>query len=64
MASKGETALEQHLGPDYAAVLAACAAYLWLQPDNLHKVVARIESNILLLEKTANEAASDDVLIQ
>ena len=58
VASKTETAPVQHLGPDYAAVLAVCAAYLWLQPENLHKAVARMESTMLSQEQAAKEAAN------
>ena len=56
IASKSESAPVQRLGPDYAAVLAACAAYLWLQPDFLHRLVARTESVMLSLEQASQQA--------
>ncbi len=46
----------QRLGPDYAALLAACAAYLWLQPDFLHRLVARTESIMLSSEQVSQHA--------
>lgn len=50
------------MGPDYAAVVTACAAHLWLQPLYLHKAVLKLETAMTALESTAaNEAAGTAV---
>ena len=55
LASRSEAAPVQHLGPDYAAVLAACAAYLWVQPGFLHKLVVRAELSMSEREREVAE---------
>lgn len=45
-----DASTEHRLGPDYVAVLTACAAHLWLQPSFLHRLVCQLEMNIGKLE--------------
>ena len=50
MAARSGSAAVQQLGPEYAAVLAACAACIWVQPSYLHKLVIRAETTMVNLE--------------
>lgn len=50
MATITEISQQHLLGPDYVAVLTVCAAYLWLQPTFLHRVVCQLEELIGRLE--------------
>jgi hypothetical protein len=56
MATLSEATQQQLLGPDYVAVLTACAAYLWLRPGFLHRVVCRMEESMGKLELDAASA--------
>lgn len=53
LSSIAEPAKLYCMGPDYAALLTACAAHLWLQPMYLHKGVINLESRMRLLESAA-----------
>ena len=57
LACISETAPRQLMGADYAAVLTACAAHLWLQPHFLHRLVCQIETGMAKLE--ADTAAEE-----
>ncbi|BDA43636.1 probable TATA box-binding protein-associated factor RNA polymerase [Coccomyxa sp. Obi] len=50
MACVTNASTEHRLGPDYVAVLTACAAHLWLQPSFLHRLVCQLEMNMGKLE--------------
>ena len=43
------------MGPDYANVVTACAAHLWLQPLYLHRAVVELENAMSALESTAGD---------
>ena len=53
-----ESAKLHLMGPDYAAVVTACAAHLWLQPLCLHRAVTRLESAMTTLENNATNGAT------
>ena len=44
------------MGTDYAAVMTAVAAHLWLQPAYLHRAVISMESAMNGLESTVDDA--------
>lgn len=47
------------MGPDYAAVVTACAAHLWLQPLYLHRAVVKLELAMTALESASADEAAD-----
>ena len=42
------------MGPDYAALVTACAAHLSLQPLYLHRAVIKLETQMRTLESKAD----------
>ena len=42
------------MGPDYAALVTACAAHLSLQPLYLHRAVIKLETQMRALESKAD----------
>lgn len=53
-----EASPEHRLGPDYVAVLTACAAHLWLQPSFLHRLVCQLETSMGRLEANAAKVSA------
>ena len=53
LTSIGEPAKLHFMGPNYAAVVTACAAHLWLQPLYLHRAVLKLETAMTALESNA-----------
>ncbi len=56
MACVSEASAEHRLGADYVSMLTACAAYLWLQPSFLHRLVCQLEENMGQLESDLAKA--------
>ena len=53
LTSVGKLAKLHFMGPNYVAVVTACASHLWLQPLYLHRAVMEMETAMTALESNA-----------